>query len=51
MYLILKLLEKVYPKNKFIKDDINGKRFFIVFVLALLVAGIILLLIQFGYLK
>lgn len=49
MYLIFKLLEKVYPNNKFIKDDINGKRFFVVFVSALIITGLALFLIKLWY--
>lgn len=49
MYLVFKLLDKVFPNNKFVKDDINGKRFFIVLIGALIIAGIALLSIQLWY--
>ena len=43
MYIIFKLLEKMYPENKLLKDDINAKRFFIVLGAAIAVALIALL--------
>ena len=49
MYLIFKLLEKIYPNNSFLKDDINGKRFFTIFLVTLIVFGALLLLIKFWY--
>ena len=46
MYLIQKILEKMYPNSKLLKDGINSKRFFIILIGALLIAGASLLVIK-----